>query len=126
MPETLEALSRRAPLAVLTNKPIAATREILSGLDLARYFAAGRVLGGDGPLPRKPEPAGLLRLAADAGVEPAMTLFVGDSVIDWRTARRAGSRICLARYGFGFETFPIETIAPDDLFVDAPGDLLKL
>jgi phosphoglycolate phosphatase-like HAD superfamily hydrolase len=68
----------------------------------------------------------LLRLAADAGVEPAMTLFVGDSVIDWRTARRAGSRICLARYGFGFETFPIETIAPDDLFVDAPGDLLKL
>ncbi len=43
MPETLEALSRRAPLAVLTNKPIAATREILSGLDLARYFAADRV-----------------------------------------------------------------------------------
>jgi len=126
MPETLEALSRRAPLAVLTNKPIAATREILSGLDLARYFAADRVLGGDGPLPRKPEPAGLLRLAADAGVEAAMTLFVGDSVIDWRTARRAGSRICLARYGFGFETFPIETITTDDLFVDAAADLLKL
>jgi phosphoglycolate phosphatase len=126
IPEVLEALSRRTPLAVLTNKPIAATREILSGLDLARYFPAGRVFGGDGPLPRKPEPAGLLRLAADAGVDPGTTVLVGDSVIDWRTARNAGSCICLARYGFGFQTFPIETITPDDLSVDAPADLLKL
>lgn len=126
MPEVLEALSRRAPLAVLTNKPIAATREILSGLELARYFPAGRVIGGDGPLPRKPEPAGLLRLAADAGVDAANTLLVGDSVIDWRTARSAGSRICLARYGFGFDTFPTELLAPDDLAVDAPAELLRL
>jgi phosphoglycolate phosphatase len=126
MPDVLEALSRRTPLAVLTNKPIAATREILSGLGLARHFPADRVLGGDGPLPRKPEPAGLLRLAAETGVDPAMTLLVGDSVVDWRTARRAGSRICLARYGFGFEAFPAETITPDDLFIDAPTDLLKL
>jgi phosphoglycolate phosphatase len=126
IPEVLEALTRRVALAVLTNKPIAATREILSGLDLARYFRAGRVLGGDGPLPRKPEPAGLLRLAADAGVDPADTLFVGDSVVDWQTARRAGSRICLARYGFGFETFPVGTLMPDDLVVNAPADLLNL
>jgi phosphoglycolate phosphatase len=126
VPEVLEALTRRAALAVLTNKPIAATREILSGLDLARYFPPGRVLGGDGPLPRKPEPAGLLRLAADAGVDPADTLFVGDSVVDWQTARRAGSRICLARYGFGFETFPVGTLMPDDLVVNAPADLLNL
>jgi phosphoglycolate phosphatase len=126
IPEVLEALSRRTPLAVLTNKPIAATREILSGLDLARPFPAGRVFGGDGPLPRKPEPAGLLRLAADAGVDPGTTVLVGDSVIDWRTARNAGSRICLARYGFGFQTFPVERITPDDLSADAPADLLKL
>jgi phosphoglycolate phosphatase len=126
IPEVLEALSRRTPLAVLTNKPIAATREILSGLDLARHFPAGRVFGGDGPLPRKPEPAGLLCLAADAGVDPGTTVLVGDSVIDWRTARNAGSRICLARYGFGFQTFPVERITPDDLSADAPADLLKL
>ena len=126
IPEVLEALSRRTPLAVLTNKPIAATREILSGLDLARYFPAGRVFGGDGPLPRKPEPAGLLRLAADAGVDPGTTVLVGDSVIDWRTARSAGSRICLARYGFGFETFPVEIVTHDDLVVDAPAELLSL
>jgi phosphoglycolate phosphatase-like HAD superfamily hydrolase len=65
-------------------------------------------------------------LAADAGADPAMTLLVGDSVVDWRTARNAGSSICLARYGFGFETFPLEMITPADLLVDAPADLLKL
>jgi phosphoglycolate phosphatase len=126
MPEVLEALTRRAPLAVLTNKPLAATREILSGLDLARYFPASRVLGGDGPLPRKPEPAGLLSLAADAGVDAADTLLVGDSVIDWQTARRAGTRICLARYGFGFATFPVEALGPVDMVVDTPTDLMVL
>ena len=32
MPEVLEALGARAALAVLTNKPLAATRSILAGL----------------------------------------------------------------------------------------------
>ena len=39
IPELLDALGARATLAVLTNKPLAATRRILGGLDLARYFA---------------------------------------------------------------------------------------
>src|SRR5262249_21283947 len=63
IPETLETLQRTCELAVLTNKPLAATREILTGLDLSRYFRADRVLGGDGPFPRKPDPAGLRDLA---------------------------------------------------------------
>jgi phosphoglycolate phosphatase-like HAD superfamily hydrolase len=65
-------------------------------------------------------------LAKDAGVDLAATLLVGDSVIDWRTAHSAGSRVCLARYGFGFSTFPIDQIQADDFFVDAPGELLRL
>ena len=39
------------------------------------------------------------------------TLLVGDSVVDWRTARAAATAICLARYGFGFDGFPIEAIS---------------
>lgn len=122
----LDTLEPRLPLAVLTNKPLAATRAILSGLDLARYFPAGRVLGGDGPLPRKPDAAGLVALAADCGVDLADTLLVGDSIIDWRTAHGAGSRVCLARYGFGFTTFPIDQIAPGDIIIDTPMELLSL
>jgi phosphoglycolate phosphatase-like HAD superfamily hydrolase len=52
----LDALARRGALAVLTNKPIASTRRILEGLDLARFFPPETVLGGDGPFARKPDP----------------------------------------------------------------------
>jgi phosphoglycolate phosphatase len=126
VPEVLASLAAHTPLALLTNKPLAATREILDALDLARFFPDARVLGGDGPLPRKPAPDGLLKLAADAGVDVRRTMLVGDSVIDWRTARNAGALICLARYGFGFETFPVGELTPADRLADTPEDLQNL
>jgi phosphoglycolate phosphatase len=124
--DTLAELSRRAQLALLTNKPLASTREILRGLDLARYFADASVVGGDGPLPRKPDPSGLRHLIAAAGVDREAAVLVGDSVIDWRTARNAETAICLARYGFGFEGFPVGELDPHDRVVDAPLDLRQL
>ena len=124
--ETLAELGTRLMLAMLTNKPLEATRRILAGLDLARYFPEACVVGGDGPFPRKPDPAGLQHLAAVAGVPPGDVLLVGDSVIDWRTARAAGARACVARYGFGFEGFPVGDLGPDDQVVDEMPALLAL
>lgn len=126
MVETLDILGSRARLAVLTNKPIAATREILEGLDLARFFSPDAILGGDGSHPRKPDPAGLQHLIGHAGVPPEATMLVGDSVIDWRTARAAGTGICLARYGFGFDGFPVGELRSGDRVIDAPGELAGL
>ena len=126
IPDALAALMARVPLALLTNKPLAATREILAALDLARYFPADRVFGGDGPLPRKPAPDGLVRLAAHAAVDVDRTVLVGDSVIDWRTAHNAGARVCLVGYGFGFETFPTAQLTADDRVIDRPEALLSL
>jgi phosphoglycolate phosphatase len=126
IPEALTALQSHASLAVLTNKPLAATRRILAGLDLERFFERDAVVGGDGPFPRKPDPAGLLHLAARAGVPHEDTLLVGDSIIDWRTARQASTSICLARYGFGFAGFPVEEIAPGDRVIDSPAQLIDL
>jgi phosphoglycolate phosphatase len=124
IPDVLAELGTRTRLAVLTNKPLGPTRAILAGLDLARYFPADGVLGGDGPFPRKPDPGGLQHLAAEAGLAPAETMLVGDSVIDWRTARAAGAHICLAGYGFGFEDFPIADLGTGDRVVDSPAALL--
>ena len=66
MVQVLDTLAPRGTLAVLTNKPIGATQAILDGLGLARYFG-DRVLGGDGPHPRKPDAAGLRQLMERAG-----------------------------------------------------------
>jgi len=126
IPAVLDALASRASLAVLTNKPIASTRRVLAGLDLARFFHDDAVVGGDGPFPRKPDPAGLRHLAARAGISHDDTLLVGDSIIDWRTARHARSAICIARYGFGFEGFPMDQLQPGDRVIDRPDQLLRL
>jgi len=126
IPDVLGALVSRASLAVLTNKPIASTRRVLAGLGLARFFEDDAVIGGDGPFPRKPDPAGLRHLGARAGISPDDTLLVGDSIIDWRTARDASSAICVARYGFGYEGFPVDELRPSDLLIDTPAQLLSL
>jgi phosphoglycolate phosphatase len=126
MPTVLETLSARTPLAVLTNKPLAATRSILAGLNLARYFDDEAVVGGDGPFEKKPDPRGLRHLISRVGVPSSTTLLVGDSVVDWRVARAASVPVCLARYGFGFVDFPVSALGPGDRTIDAPVELLTL
>ena len=124
VPEALEALSRMATLAVLTNKPRAHTDAVLRGLDLAPYFS--QVLGGDGPQPRKPDPAGLGLLMASFRVPAASTLLVGDSVVDVRTARAASVPLALARYGFGFADIPPGELTGREHIVRAPRDVVVL
>ena len=88
----------RAAVALLSNKPEAPSRRLLEAFDWTASFQW--VIGGDGPFPRKPDPAGLRHLMAQAGAVPASTMVVGDSLIDLETARRAGARACAAAYGF--------------------------
>ena len=97
------ALASLAPgvrMAVLTNKPAHHTSRLLDALNLSQWFAAG-VVGGDTPVGRKPDPAGLLALIHAGGAGADATLMVGDSKVDIETAVRAGTAFCLARYGFG-------------------------
>jgi len=119
IPAVLEELRSRVPLAVLTNKPQQVTDRLLGALDLSRYFA--HVIGGDTDLGRKPEPGGLLRLCAGAGAAPADTVMVGDSSIDLETALRAGTRIVLTSYGFGYR-FPR---APPYPTASTPAEILR-
>jgi len=121
--EALEALAPRANLAILTNKPQRPTERILEGLAIAPLFRW--VIGGDTDHGRKPDPAGLNYLMSVAGAGAAETVMVGDSAIDLRTARAAGTRICLVRYGFGFRTAVAE-LAGDELVADHPSEISTL
>ncbi len=64
-------------MAVLTNKGVAMTREILSGLSLDGYFF--EVRGGDSFGTKKPDPEGLLHILRKAGVEAREAVMIGDS-----------------------------------------------
>jgi phosphoglycolate phosphatase len=118
---TVERLASSARLAVLTNKPTRATNEILDGVDLRRYFAD--VIGGDTRFGRKPDPAGLHDLIARARVRPSAAMLIGDSPIDLATARRAGTAVCLARYGFGYR-FDGGEFTGSEVFINAPEELV--
>jgi len=117
--EALEQIGGVARLAVLTNKPARGTARVLAGLGLARFFGDA-VVAGDGPLPRKPDPAGLRHLIERAGSTAGETTMVGDSAIDLETARRAGTRVCLARWGFGIDE---RELRGDEIVVGDPGEL---
>lgn len=105
----LDALDPLLALAVLTNKPRQPAERILHALGVRDRFL--EVVGGDGPLPRKPDPAGLVSLRVH-GSGPMV--LVGDSPVDAETARRAGVPFVLAAYGFGahaIETPPTAWVA---------------
>jgi len=119
--EMLDALLPLARLAVLTNKPQHHTERILQGLDIERCFQW--VVGGDTPHGRKPDPAGLRYVMSSAGATADETRLIGDSAIDLRTARAAGVRCCLARYGFGFPSAE-PLLTPEDRVIDHPKQLL--
>ena len=83
--------------------------QILDALGLSVDLES--VVGGDGPHGRKPDPTGLRALAHD----DRDVILVGDSPIDWATARAAGCAFAWARYGFSaarFEDAPPETPLP--------------
>jgi phosphoglycolate phosphatase len=119
--ETIPQLARRCRLAVLTNKPSEPSRRILSGLGLIEYFS--EIVGGDSPFGRKPDPSGMLHLCKSAGLAPASALLVGDSDIDVETAGRAGTRVCLARYGFGYRA-GLGSDNGVDRVIDSPSELV--
>lgn len=97
--DMLRVLEGQAALALLTNKPLHHTERLLDALGMRRFFF--EVVGGDGPWPRKPDPAGLQHLIEAAGVSPRTTVMVGDSMVDVETARSASAQVCVVRYGFG-------------------------
>ena len=121
VPEMLQSLAPAAPMAVLTNKPTGSAENILSLLGLDRFFT--RIVGGDGPLGRKPGPDGLLGLAAEVGADPRSTWLVGDSTVDLLTAHAASTRVCIVRYGFGFAGFDHSRLRGGEVFADHPAEV---
>ena len=117
--EQLEQLAETGVvrMAVLTNKPVRASREICEALGLAPFFFA--VYGGNSFATKKPEAEGLLRLMDEAGAQPAATVMIGDSDVDVRTALGAGAWSLGCRWGLAPQTMAaMEARGMVDVVVD--------
>jgi phosphoglycolate phosphatase len=102
--------------AVLTNKPVDFSRDLIKGLGLSDHFI--QVYGGNSFAEKKPDPMGVEALLAEAGANRAETLFIGDSSVDVRTARNA--EIAVYGVSYGFKPESLEEYPPDRLFDSMP------
>ncbi|MDZ5458263.1 HAD family hydrolase [Azohydromonas lata] len=117
---TLRQLSRRMPLAVVTNKPTPLARAVLDAAGLLPWCTV--VLGADSPEQRKPAPTLLLTAAQWFGVMPSRLLMVGDGPADLGAAAAAGCAAALVAWGYGGVADP----GPAVWRLRAPQQLLAL
>jgi phosphoglycolate phosphatase len=124
--EALAAIRAQWPgiaMAVLTNKPVGVSREICAHFGLARFFF--QIYGGNSFHTKKPDPAGLRTLMAEASaldgpaapITAGETVMIGDSEVDILTARNCGARSIGCSYGLAPHS--LAAAAPDAL-ADSP------
>lgn len=123
IPELLDELQRRGiRMAILSNKPQAATEECV-----ARFLSKwpfDPVHGHREGIPVKPDPVGALAMAKHLGLRPDEVLYLGDSDVDMQTAVRAGFFPAGALWGFRTEDELLGAGARTVL--SRPADLLSL
>ncbi len=99
VPETLAAFAAAGlAMAVLSNKPDEACREIIKALLPDIGFRV--VLGATPERPKKPDPAAALEIASRLDIPPGDFFFIGDTSIDMQTAIAAGMFPVGALWGF--------------------------
>ena len=84
-------------IAIATGDNRQPTQETLTALNIEDYVGAVRC--GDDPLPEKPDPAVLLGIADELGIETSQMLMVGDTVNDMLAGRNANVAGCIGITG---------------------------
>jgi phosphoglycolate phosphatase len=108
-------------MAVLSNKPVKPSRDIVDALGLSDFFV--RVYGGNSFHTKKPDPLGVHTLLEETGTRADEAAMIGDSSIDVITGRNAELWTCGVTYGFAPRTLDD---APPDVLVDSPRELAEL
>lgn len=116
-----ELTRRRVPLAVLSNKPHAATVEVVARFFPGVPFVA--VLGARQDVPHKPDPTAALAIADALGVSGADCVFVGDTEVDVQTALNA--RMTPVGVAWGFRAHALASAGAARI-IQSPAELLGL
>jgi len=93
IPEVLRELKERYPVAVVSNKPDEAVKELCADL-FPGVYALGEAPG----CPRKPAPEMVCKAMEAIGVDKC--IYIGDSEVDILTAKNAGVPCISVTWGF--------------------------
>ena len=123
MEKTVAALRERGiRTAVLSNKPDAWTQAIVSSLFPEGSF--DRCYGQSPLFPRKPSPAGALKIAQELSLVPGKILYIGDTNTDMKTGKSAGMDTAGALWGFRGRAELEENHAT--YLIESPEEILSL
>ena len=106
-------------LGVCTNKQQFAADEIISAMFPDNMF--GAVIGDQKGLPRKPDPAKVLKIAAQFKIKPERVAYFGDTSVDMETAHNAGFLSIGVTWGFRPKSELIESGA--EIIINHPSEL---
>ena len=109
-------------IAIVSNKLHPAVQELNR-----RFFAdlVTSAVGESETVRRKPHPDGVLKALEELGSRPEEAVYVGDSEVDWETARQAGLRCVLVLWGFRDEDF-LRGLPGVQAYLKSPDDLLRV
>ncbi|KAM5447417.1 putative phosphoglycolate phosphatase [Microsporum audouinii] len=109
--DTLHELElQKIPIAIISNKGVAAVKTALERNDIAKYIPENLIIGDKTPgAERKPSPASFTEVLAPTlrtqygltGIDASRVLVIGDTVADIQFARNIGGQACWCRYGYG-------------------------
>ena len=109
-------------LAVLSNKPDAATRAVVANFFDGR-FAIAR--GGVDGIPLKPDSAASIALANELDCDPKECAFIGDTSVDIQTGKNMGAALTVG-VSWGFRERAELKAAGADVIIDHPMELLSV
>lgn len=123
IPELLAGFKERGiRIAVLSNKPHARTVENIEGVFGKGYFD---YIAGEQPgIPRKPDPAGVMKILEAFGAKPGECLYLGDTNTDMKTGLGAGLMTVGVTWGFR-DREELETFCPHAV-IDHPSEVFAL
>lgn len=97
----LKQLKGYYPMAVVSARDVNGTMHFLEQFDLVQYFDA--VITGQSAEHTKPYPDPILLAAERMGVKPEECLMIGDTTVDIRAGKSAGTQTVGVLCGFGEE-----------------------
>jgi phosphoglycolate phosphatase len=121
--ETLAELKKMGmKLAVLSNKPHAQTKKVISNLFGDGIF--DWVQGQQEGIEKKPDPSGALTIAKTFEILPEQCMYIGDTNVDMMTGNRAGMFTVGVLWGFRDRKELLENHA--HALAERPEDLVRL
>lgn len=100
--ETLQLLySKNIKISLLTTKAQDQTDKIIDHFELRKYFSL--IMGRRESIAHKPSAEPLQIICKELNVFPSATIMVGDTELDIRCGKAAGTQTCAVNYGYRTE-----------------------